>query len=88
MLDDILLAQQSPIDHWGACGDQSVAYFAFLDFLGLLQPVEEQNYLLAGRASWEYRPGVSRFGLGFVEPLTKFTEQTEQVWSRYHFLVC
>ena len=44
MLDDILLAQ------WGACGDQSVAYFAFLDFLGLLQPVEEKNYLLAGRA--------------------------------------
>jgi hypothetical protein len=51
MLDDILLAQQSPLDHWGACGDQTAAYFAFLDFLGLLQPVEEQNYLLAGRTS-------------------------------------
>ena len=50
MLDDILLAQQSPLYHWGACGDQTAAYFAFLDFLGLLQPVEDENYALAGRA--------------------------------------
>ena len=31
------------MDHWGAYGDQSVVYFAFLNFLGLLQPVEKQT---------------------------------------------
>ena len=61
MLDDILLAQQSPLDHWGACGDQTAAYFAFLDFLGLLQPVEEQNYLLAGRRSIRNREPTGGF---------------------------
>lgn len=64
MLQDIQLGRQQSLAeaHWGACGVQSSAYFAFLDFLGLLPAMEPENDALKGYAQCKSRNGFEDVG--------------------------